>query len=172
MSIVIILLFILFNVNTFSSPLETIRIKNNKEQIHAIMAFVSKRMNDVSLQIVTKLRKDDSVKFLSTYKLMKSKINVGYSTKFIERELQNCGVGHLNQDYQCLFLGNILQRLILRDKIEELVIYFNNNGMLTDVYVLTTDNQKLNINEKQAKWLGIHRSELEEKGLLLPLSFR
>ncbi len=172
MYVVIISLFILLNTITFSSPLETIRIKNNTEQIHAITAFVSKRMGDVSLQIVTKLRKDDSIIFFKTYRLMRSKINAGYSTKYIERELLNCGVGSLNQDYQCLFLGIIMERLILRNKIDELVLYFNHKGILTDVYVLTTDNQKININDKQAKWLGIHRSELEKSGLLLPLSSR
>lgn len=172
MFIVLITLIINSQVNVYSSPIETIRIKDKKEYLHAITAFVSKRINDVSLGIVTKLRKEDSVKFLNTYKLMKSKINAGYSTQFIEKELQIHGAGSYNLDYQCLFIGIILQRLILRGKIQELVMYFNVNGLLTDVYVLTTDNLKIFINDKQSKWLIIHRSELETNGLLLPLSLR
>ena len=169
-----IMLFLLMNTQTsaFSSPLEIVRIQKNNEQIHAITTFIAQRMNDECFRITRKLRSEDSLTFTRTFTMMKSKINAGYSTKFIEKELQKQGVGSFNHDYQCLFIGIIFQSLILRGKIEELVLYFDMRATLTDVYVLTTDNLKITLNEEQSKWLRIQRSELEDKRLLLPLSIR
>lgn len=168
---IIILLFI-GTIILPAQTLEVIRITQKKELIQAIIGLISNRIIEQSPIAINKLREEDSISFAKIYPLMKSKMNVDYSTKYIEKELQIHGAGSHNLEYQVIFYGMICTSLIIDGKINEIVLYFDHNTFLNDMYLLTNDNKKIVLKESQLKALRIKRSELEIKGLLLPLSIK
>jgi hypothetical protein len=164
-----IILFLLCNTILHAQMLESIKIQGPQKQVQAIAQIIADRVNEKSPNIITRLRESDSIAFSKNYALLKSKMNAGYSSRFIEKELQHNRTGKLNLDYQILFFGMVLINLIKEGTIDEIIMFFDQHSVLSDVYVLTSDHQKLGLKEVQLQLVKLNRSEFEELGLLLPL---
>jgi hypothetical protein len=63
----------------------------------------------------------------------------------------------------------VLTTLIKEGTIDEIIMFFDQYAVLSDVYVLTSDHQKLGLKEVQLQLVKLKRTEFEELGLLLPL---
>lgn len=168
---IMIIHLVLSCTNMLAQTLESIRIKGQRTQVQAIAEILADRINQHSPKIIETLREVDSISFTKNYAFMRSKINGGISSKYIEKELKNIGIGKQNLEYQTLFIGMIIKKLIREGSIEEIILFFDNKEDLTDVYIMTNDHQKLGLKEVQLKMAIIKRKEFEENGLILPLAF-
>ncbi|MFM6956561.1 MAG: hypothetical protein ACKOX1_08445 [Ignavibacteria bacterium] len=162
-------LFLLCQTILHAQMLESIKIQGTQKQMQAIAQIIADRVNEKSPSIIKRLRESDSMAFTKNYAFLKSKMNVGFSSKFIEKELNHNGIGQLNPDYQILFFGMVLTTLIKEGTIDEIIMFFDQYAVLSDVYVLTSDHQKLGLKEVQLQLVKLKRTEFEELGLLLPL---